>query len=91
MIPEREAICRKCKMLPSIHNLDYPCCEQPTFPMTKEEYEAIGAGPNDIPNVETVRKLMEISVKPYCLWKMLSAHPIEWWTYYISNGAEGHL
>ena len=91
MIPKMETICQKCKMQSSIHHLDYPLCNQPVYPMTREEYDAIGANPNDIPTVETVMKLMEISIKPYCRRKMLNAHPIEWWTYYVSNGVNGHL
>ena len=40
MIPKRETICQKCKMQSSIHHLDYPLCNQPVYPMTREEYEA---------------------------------------------------
>ena len=71
----REEICRKCKMLPSIKHLDYPSCIQPVGPINDEERKMVGP---DI-TAESFRKMMEISIQPYCLRKMLTAHPIEWW------------
>jgi hypothetical protein len=79
MIKEREEICEKCRMLPSIHHLEYPCCYQPCFPLNEYEYELIGAKPKDKPTIEIFRKMMEISTQLYCREKMLLAHPIEWW------------
>ena len=79
MTPEREEICRKCRMLPSIHHLEYPCCYQPWHPLDEYEWKQLGAAPEDLITVETVRRMMEISLQPYCMERMLSAHPIEWW------------
>jgi hypothetical protein len=79
MNKEREEICRKCKMLPSIHHLEYPCCGQPMYPLDEHEWELLGADPEDEITVESLRKMMEISLQPYCMEKMLQAHPIEWW------------
>ena len=71
----REEICQKCRMIPSIKHLDYPSCCQPVGPINDEERKVVG------PEIttESFRKMMEISIQPYCLRKMLTAHPIEWW------------
>ena len=79
MNAQREEICRKCRMLPSIHHLEYPCCDQPVYPLNADEWEQLGASPQDEITLETTRKMMEISIRPYCLEKMLRAHPIEFW------------
>jgi len=79
MIPEREAICRKCKMLPSIHHLDYPCCNQPIGPISVEEWKLSGLKPRDRVTREGFLKMMEISMMDYCRNKMLnSADFISW-------------
>ena len=79
MSPEREEVCKKCSMKPSIHHLEYPSCNQEMYPINEEEWKALGAGPKDEITVESLRRMMEISIRPYCLEKMLTAHPIEWW------------
>jgi len=79
MSPEREEVCKKCSMKPSIHHLEYPSCNQEMYPINEEEWKALGAGLNDEITVESLRRMMEISIRPYCLEKMLTAHPIEWW------------
>ena len=79
MNKQREDICRKCRMLPSIHHLEYPCCGQPFRPLDDDEWQQLGVSPQDRITVESVRKMMEISLQPYCMERMLAAHPIEWW------------
>jgi hypothetical protein len=91
MSQEREKICSTCKHLPSIHHLEYPSCEQPCFPITDQEWKDLGVTRDDVPTVESVRKLMEMSIQPYCLRLMLKEHPVEWWTFHLSGGANGHL
>lgn len=54
-------------------------CRQPRYPITHEELEYIGATWDDVPNAESVRKMMEISMKPECMEWHLQEHPIEWW------------
>lgn len=75
----REEICRRCRMLPSIHHLDYPCCEQPMWPIDDNEWQLLGCKPSDPITIVSTRRMMEISIRPYCLEKMLLAHPVEWW------------
>ena len=79
MIKEREEICEKCRMIPSIHDLGFPSCQQPHCALNQYEYDLLGVKPEDEITLEGVRKLMEISIRPYCLEKMLQAHPVEWW------------
>jgi hypothetical protein len=66
MTEEREAICRKCKMLPSIHHLDFPYCYQPMGPINEDEYEYLGAAKDDLITLEGLWKMLEISTKDYC-------------------------
>lgn len=54
-------------------------CRQIAGPICHEEYEYMGACPKDIPNAETLRKLMEISLKPECMERLLTEHSLEWW------------
>ncbi|MBO7710131.1 MAG: hypothetical protein J6S83_06660 [Lachnospiraceae bacterium] len=79
MNKEREEICNKCRMLPSINHLEYPSCIQPQYPLNEDEWKQLGVKPEDIITIDSFKKFMEISVRPYCREKMLSAHPIEWW------------
>lgn len=79
MIPEREAICRKCRMLPSIHHLDYPCCLQPIMPMNAEEWKLSGLDPKDPITREGYLKMMDIGMMEYCKNRMLnSADFLSW-------------
>lgn len=80
----REKICRECiyrerRMLTSNHHPDLPYCKQPVYPLDAYEWERLGASPQDEITLEGVRKMMEISIRPYCREKMLKAHPIEYW------------
>ena len=75
----REKICKECRMLPSIHHLEYPDCRQPRWPLDGDEWQRLGCKPTDPITVESVKRMMEISIRPYCLAKMLTAHPVEWW------------
>ena len=70
MIEKRIVICERC---------DGRGCRQVVAPLSQEEYEYIGAKPDDIPTLETFTKLMEISLKPECREHMLAEHPLEWW------------
>ena len=85
MNKEREEICRKCKMERSIHHLEYPICYQPAHPIDEDEIEQLGGRSAEI-TPEGVRKLMEISLRPYCFEKMLLAHPIEYWYNFVKYG-----
>ena len=78
MTPVREEICRKCRMLPSIHHLDYPCCEQPPSPITEEEYQQLGVKPGDMITREKMMQISEIAIRPYCLDKMKIGGAFEW-------------
>jgi len=79
MNKQREEICRECSMKPSIHDLECPVCQQPRYPLDEEEWKELGYSRSDVITVDGVRRMMEISVRPYCMDKMLAAHPIEWW------------
>ena len=54
-------------------------CRQVIGPISQEEYEYIGAKPDDVPTLETFTKFMEISLKKECRERMLKDHPVEWW------------
>ena len=69
---EREEICQNCTWTPSFRHPGYPCCAQPCGPINEEEYKTIGARPEDKPTRETIMKLAEISIKSYCLKKMIA-------------------
>lgn len=69
MIAERANVCEGCK----------GPCRQIIGPISKEEYEYIGATPDDYPTLETFGRFMEISLKPECRERMLEEHPLEWW------------
>ena len=86
MNKEREEICNKCRMLPSIHHLEYPECNQPRYPLDEDEWRQLGEKPEDEITPEGLMKMMKISVRPYCLEKMLAAHPIEWWFRMVIGG-----
>ena len=70
MIAERVKVCEGC---------NGRCCRQVIGPISQEEYEYIGAKPDDVPTLETFGRLMEISLKPECRERMLADHPLEWW------------
>ena len=73
MIPERDAICRNCRMLPSIHHLDYPCCEQPIAPISEEEWRLSGLKPGEPMTADGLRKMMDIAMIDYCRNRMLNS------------------
>ena len=78
MNKQREEICNKCRMLPSIHHLDYPCCDQPLAPITEEEYQQLGVNPGDLIKREKMLQMIEIAIKPYCLAKMRIGGAFDW-------------
>ena len=80
MIPEREKICLECSGKPSIHHMEYPYCRQPTYPITEDEWKEAGITRDMEVTPETVERMMDISLQPYCKRLMLNAHPIQWWT-----------
>lgn len=70
MTKERMETCSRCKMLPSIHHLDYPACEQQMAPINDEEWQLLGVHPEDPVTKDTLMKMAQISIMPYCLERM---------------------
>lgn len=70
MIPEREKVCEGC---------DMKGCRQCPAPITKEEWEQLGAKPSDYPTAETAEKMIRISTKPECAERLLARHTPEEW------------
>lgn len=70
MIPEREKVCEGC---------DMKGCRQRPAPITKEEWEQLGAKPSDYPTAETAEKMIRISTKPECAERLLAQHTPEEW------------
>ena len=66
----RDEICRNCKMLPSIHHLEYPCCDQPAGPISEEEYRKLGLTPETHITYEDAVRVAEMTIQPYCLERM---------------------
>jgi hypothetical protein len=73
MNEERKRVCDKCKHPTS------GLCEQRICPINQEEYEYMGAKPSDRVTASTLLKLMEISMKPECMKRILEIEPIEHW------------
>ena len=71
MIEAREKVCQRCT--------NKNICQQLVMILDKSELEYIGANLNDYPNAETLKRFMEISMKPECMEMRLKEHPIEWW------------
>jgi hypothetical protein len=67
----REEICRKCKMLPSFHHPDYPCCHQ-LMALTDDEWAQIGASKTDKVTKDVLLRMMQITIIPYCYEKMIT-------------------
>ena len=61
-------------------------CDQRFYPISQEEWEQLGKKPQDEVTVESVERMMDIALMPYCKRKMLNAHPIEWWTRALMYG-----
>ena len=76
MIPERQKICESCNY---IWTDGKHCCKQPYYPLNKEEYDLIGATPKDVPTLETLEKLMDISMKPKCKKRMLQENSLDYY------------
>lgn len=68
MIKEREEVCARCKLLPSIHHPDYPVCEQIMAPLNDEERRQLG---DDRITYDKILRLAEISMQPYCMKRMM--------------------
>lgn len=67
----RKRVCSKCR------NTMY--CNQACYPISKDEYEYMGVNSNDDVTIEGMLKLMECSMKPECMERLLEKHPAEWW------------
>lgn len=71
MNEERKRVCSKCR------NTTF--CDQVCRPISKDEYEYMGAKRDDRITIEAMLKLMECSMKPECMKRLLEKHPAEWW------------
>lgn len=89
MSPEREEICRNCKKDPSINPINHRGaldCDQPACFRTKEEYEQAGINPSDRITPEGVRKLMELTLRPECMERLLAYQSLERWAEDLAYG-----
>ena len=68
----QEEICRSCRMLPSIHHLEYPSCKQPIGPINEEERRKLGTNTGNRVTGEWIMKAAEIAIQPYCLKRMIA-------------------
>lgn len=79
MNARREEICMRCKMSMKFYEKDFPSCNQPCYPIDEDEWKQLGVKPEDDITPEKLELMMEISTRPYCMERMLEAHPIQWW------------
>ena len=88
MNKQREEICNRCRMLPSIHHLDYPCCDQPIAPIAEEEYQQLRVKPDDMITREGILQMAEIAIRPYCLEKMKAGGAFDLFISHVTNVIE---
>ena len=69
----RDEICRNCRMLPMPDDPYCPYCEQPSYPIDENEWRLLGVNPSDPVTKESLMRMAEISIRPYCLAKMKAA------------------
>ena len=84
MNAKRLAVCEGCQGY-------YHGCRQICGPISEDELEYMGASWSDRPTVESVRKLLECSMKPECMKVMLDKYPIEAWTFALLNRCQPKL